>query len=85
MTYLELTTKLAAIDKEYRGDDYNRCKQQKKVELIQEYNRDRRINKNQTDVIYICPKCNREIQRGETTIFEDNKEIHSGCYNRNYK
>lgn len=40
MNYLELTTKLTNIDKKYRGDDYNKWRQEGKNKLILKYNRE---------------------------------------------
>lgn len=39
MNYLELTTQLAKIDAKYRGDDYNKWRQEAKNKLILQYNR----------------------------------------------
>jgi hypothetical protein len=42
MNYLELTTALAKIDAQYRGEDYNPYRIEKRQKLIIEYNRERR-------------------------------------------
>ncbi len=42
MSYLDLTTKLAAIDGKYRGEDWNSARMEKRRALILQYNIERR-------------------------------------------